>query len=203
MNLLKQQWLVVTVLVSAGRMPGDVETTPYAPTGNQYQFMTEYLEPASDVIWGSAGAIITEEGEIDLQPTTDEGWLNVVHAATVVAEGGNLMMMPGLANGESDWNEYAQGLTRAALLAKSAAEAQDAEALFSAGGAIHNVCRACHNKYMEQDALSDQPWAVCYSLEPWSRPYLPWCCSCCLPSTIRIPPVWAKSWALRGCRAIK
>ena len=151
MNLLKQQWLVVTVLVSLAGCSGDVETPPYAPTGNQYQFMTEYLEPASDVIWGSAGAIITEEGEIDLQPTTDEGWLNVVHAATVVAEGGNLMMMPGLANGESDWNEYAQGLTRAALLAKSAAEAQDAEALFSAGGAIYNVCRACHNKYMEQD----------------------------------------------------
>ena len=61
------------------------------------------------------------------------------------------MMMPGLANGESDWNEYAQGLTRAALLAMAAAEAQDAEALFSAGGAIYNVCRACHNKYMEQD----------------------------------------------------
>ena len=30
--------------------------------------MTEYLEPASDVIWGLEGAIITEEGEIDLQP---------------------------------------------------------------------------------------------------------------------------------------
>jgi mono/diheme cytochrome c family protein len=61
------------------------------------------------------------------------------------------MMMPGLTNGEADWAEYAQGLTRAALLAKSAAEAQDADALFVAGGAIYNVCRACHNKYMEQD----------------------------------------------------
>ena len=168
MNLLKQQWLVVTVLVSLAGCSGDVETTPYAPTGNQYQFMTEYLEPASDVIWGSAGAIITEEGEIDLQPTTDEGWFNVVHAATVVAEGGNLMMMPGLANGESDWNEYAQGLTRAALLAKSAAEAQDAEALFSAGGAIYNVCRACHNNYMKQEEFEGaKPWRFVKALR-WS-----------------------------------
>ena len=61
------------------------------------------------------------------------------------------MMMPGLTNGEADWNEYAQGLTRAALLAKSAAQAPAADALFGAGGAIYNVCRACHNKYMEQD----------------------------------------------------
>lgn len=149
--VIKQQGLIAAILFSLAACSGDAPATPYAPTGNQYQFMTEYLEPASDVIWSSAGAIITADGEVDLQPTTDEGWLKVVHAATVVAEGGNLMMMPGLTNGEADWSEYAQGLTRAALLAKSAAEAQDADALFAAGGAIYNVCRACHNKYMEQD----------------------------------------------------
>ena len=140
---------LLLVLCGCGDTAGQKPKTQV--TGSVYHMMAHYLEPAADKIWDSAGFVITEEGEIDLQPTTDEGWLNVVHAATVVAEGGNLMMMPGLANGESDWNEYAQGLTRAALLAKSAAEAQDAEALFSAGGAIYNVCRACHNKYMEQD----------------------------------------------------
>ena len=60
-------------------------------------------------------------------------------------------MMPGLAMDAADWNEYAQGLTRAALQAKQAAQAQDADALFDAGGAIYNVCRACHNQYMAQD----------------------------------------------------
>ena len=148
--MTQQQGLIIVVLTLLAACSSDEPTTPYAPTGNQYQFMTEYLEPASDVIWSSAGSIITHEGEVDLRPTSDEGWQKVAHAATVVAEGGNLMMMPGLTNGEADWNEYAQGLTRAALLAKSAAEAQDADALFAAGGAIYNVCRACHNKYMEQ-----------------------------------------------------
>ena len=46
------------VLVIAGCSAGSSDT-PYAPTGSQYQFMTDYLEPASDVIWGSAGAVIT------------------------------------------------------------------------------------------------------------------------------------------------
>ena len=125
--------------------------TPYAPTVSQYQFLTDYLEPESDVIWDSAGAIITVEGEVGLQPRTEEGWRKVVHAATVVAEGGHLLMMPGLAVDAADWNEYAQGLTRAALQAKRGARAQDADALFDAGGAIYNVCRACHNQYMAQD----------------------------------------------------
>ena len=155
MKIRQQQGLIawgvsLLALVIAGCSSGSSEI-PYAPTGSQYQFMTDYLEPASDVIWDSAGAIITVEGEVDLQPTTEEGWLRVVHAATVVAEGGNLLMMPGLAMDAADWNEYAQGLTRAALQAKQAAQAQDADALFDAGGAIYSVCRACHNKYMAQD----------------------------------------------------
>ena len=89
MKIRQQQccitWGAVLALLAMElfREPSD---TPYAPTGSQYQFMTDYLEPPSDVIWGSAGAIITAEGEVDLQPTTEEGWLKVVHAATVVAE---------------------------------------------------------------------------------------------------------------------
>lgn len=155
MKIRQQQGFVawgvsLFALVIAGCSAGSSDI-PYAPTGSQYQFMTDYLEPASDVIWGSAGAVITVEGEVDLQPTTEEGWLEVVHAATVVAEGGNLLMMPGLSMETTDWNEYAQGLTRAALQAKQAAQAQDADALFDAGGAIYNVCRACHNQYMAQD----------------------------------------------------
>ena len=68
-------------------------------TGSTYQMMTSYLEPAADKIWGSAGLIITEDGEVDLRPTTEEGWLNVINAATVVAEGGNLLLING-----PNWN---------------------------------------------------------------------------------------------------
>lgn len=143
--------VLATMVVSLGACSGASGDLVYAPTGNQYQFMTEYLDPAADVVWGSAGAIITEEGEVDLQPTTDEGWQQVIHAATVVAEGGNLLMMPGLAKDNLDWAEYAQGLTRAGLQARAAAQAQDADALFAAGGSIYNVCRACHNQYIDQD----------------------------------------------------
>ena len=121
-----------------------------AATGSTYQLMTEYLEPAADKIWSSAGAIITIEGDQDLQPTTDEGWAAVVHSASVVAEGGNLLMLKGYAADQGDWAEYAQGMTRAALKARQAAIDQDAEALFNAGGEIYNVCRACHNKYIVQ-----------------------------------------------------
>ncbi|MEE6248388.1 MAG: cytochrome c, partial [Pseudomonadota bacterium] len=75
-------------------------------------------------------------------------WFAVEHAAIVVAEGGNLLMLDGYAADQADWAEYAQGLTRAALKARDAAEQQDADALFAAGGEVYSVCRACHNRYM-------------------------------------------------------
>ena len=133
-----------------GCSSGSEQAVKTQPTGSVYQMMTHYLEPAADKIWGSAGFVITADGEVDLQPTTDDGWFAVEHAATVVAEGGNLLMLDGYAADGADWAEYAQGLRRAALKARTAAEQQDADALFAAGGEIYSVCRACHNRYMNE-----------------------------------------------------
>ena len=111
--------------------------------------MTWVLDPAADVIWGSAGAVITAEGEQDLAPTSDEDWDRVRHSAAVVAESGNLLLMPHLAP-EADtaaWNEFALGMTRVARDAVAAVDARDANALFETGGHLYNVCLACHQVY--------------------------------------------------------
>jgi cytochrome c556 len=113
--------------------------------------MVWVLEPAADVLWDNAGYVITADGEQDLQPTTQDGWDRVRDAATVVAETGNLLMMPGYAEKQADWQEYARGLTAAGLQARQAALNQDADALFQAGANVYSVCRACHNRYMNQE----------------------------------------------------
>ena len=120
----------------------------FKPATTLQQTMEWVLDPAADLIWASAGAIITEEGTEDLAPTTDEAWDHVRNNAAIVAETGNLLMMPSHALGEHDWMELSRGLVDAGLLALSAAEAKDADALFTAGGQIYNVCRACHQQYM-------------------------------------------------------
>ena len=105
------------------------------------------LDPAADVIWDSAGFVITAEGETDLAPTTDEGWEHVRNNAAIVAETGNLLMMPGRTAGPA-WVAYAQALTAAGKVAMAAADAHDADALFDAGGQLYQACRACHAQYM-------------------------------------------------------
>ena len=46
--------------------------------------------------------------------------------------------------------EYSQALVAAGITARDAAIAQDADALFEAGARLYNVCRACHNRYINE-----------------------------------------------------
>jgi len=119
----------------------------YESGHNTHDVMTWVLDPAADHVWASAGQIITEAETVDLAPTTDEGWVAVRHSAAVVAEAGNLLMLPAHARDQEDWVEISRGLYQAGVLAEQAADAQDADALFEAGGIIYNVCVACHQLY--------------------------------------------------------
>ena len=120
---------------------------PYRAFTDVVQTMEWILEPAAEIIWDSAGTIITAQGSEELAPTTDEGWQEVVQAAALVAEAGNLLMIPGR-NAGPDWQGYAQDLVEAGAVAVSAAQAHDSDALFDAGGQIYQVCLACHSQYM-------------------------------------------------------
>jgi mono/diheme cytochrome c family protein len=108
--------------------------------------MAWIVDPAADVIWDSAGTVITAQGSAELAPTTEEGWAVVLHAAATLTEAGNLLMMPGRVAGD-DWIVWAQQLVATGKLAIDAAEAQDADALFNAGGEIYQVCRGCHEQF--------------------------------------------------------
>ena len=127
---------------------------PAATTGPEYhlaadvkQLMNWVLDPSSDVIWASVGTTITEEGEKEHVPETDEQWTAVRDAAAIVAESGNLLLMPGRARDQDDWAKHAHDLTKAAQAAIAAAEAKDKDSLFTAGGDIYLVCTACHEQY--------------------------------------------------------
>jgi hypothetical protein len=129
-------------------------TTPFRPLLDVEETMHLIVDPAADVIWSSAGQIITAEGTEDLAPTTEEGWHHVEQAAAVLAESGNLLMLPTRAQGRADWIAYAGGMIDTGEMALQAAAAQDADALFEAGAAIYQVCLACHQRYDRDEEAS-------------------------------------------------
>jgi cytochrome c5 len=71
----------------------------------------------------------------------------VRNSAAVIAESGNLLMMPGRAFDQDQWMKDARSMIDAAMTAREAAEAKDVPALFDAGGAVYEACTACHSKY--------------------------------------------------------
>lgn len=147
--------LVVPVLlgVLAGCSAGNETSAavPYRAITDTKQLMNWILDPSADVIWGASGYVITEAGTEDLTPTTDEGWDAVRNAAAVVAETGNLLMMPDHAQPGDDWMEIAQGLTATGERLIDAAERRDSEAVFNYGGTLYNVCVSCHQLYVFAD----------------------------------------------------
>jgi hypothetical protein len=116
-----------------------------------HDLMSEELEPAAEIIWDSAGWIITEDGEEELWPTTDDGWANVAEGAARIAEISGRLAASDYAGGRADWVEISEGLTAAAERARRAAEAHDKQELFDAGGHLYRVCVACHERYMIDD----------------------------------------------------
>jgi hypothetical protein len=146
--------LLICGLLLGACQPPQSQTEPqanYVLDFDHHELMTYVLDPAADVIWSSAGAIITADGTQDLAPSTDEGWQNVQNSAAILIESANLLQLPGRAEDPQDWAEYSQGLATMGRKAFTAAEAKDADALFEAGADLYQVCLACHQKYAREE----------------------------------------------------
>ncbi|HEY9217746.1 MAG TPA: hypothetical protein VIO94_06850 [Phenylobacterium sp.] len=124
------------------------DTTPYNVNVPLKEIMGHVIDPAAFMIWHASGWEITEAGERDLSPTTAEGWATVENGATILAESGNLLMLPDRALDDKEWMQFAARLTKEAMAAKAAAEAKDKQGLFDTGARIYQVCTDCHQKYV-------------------------------------------------------
>ena len=152
---LQTRLLTMCLLITLASCGGQQQTPnpKYEVVADIHHTMELIIDPAAEIIWSSAGSIITSEGEQDLAPGSDEAWITVEAAAMVLAESGNLLMMPGRSAGE-DWNAFSRDLIAAGKLATVAAQHQDADALFDAGGSIYQACLACHNQYLVEDSAN-------------------------------------------------
>ena len=138
--------LVGAMFVSAC---GGPTPTPFKPIANNKLLMQSVVVPNADVIWDAVKIIETKEGTEDIRPTTDAQWAAVRNAAVTVAESGNLLMMVPRAKDGGEWMQRAQEMINAGEAAIRAAEAKNAEKLFTVGGDIYDSCSNCHRKYLD------------------------------------------------------
>jgi hypothetical protein len=141
-----------SVLIAAGvwlSACGSGSTAPpYKPIADTKLLMQAVIDPMADVIWESAGAVITLEGVQELGPTNQAEWTHLRNSAVTLAESGNLLMMSPRAKDDQEWMRLSQAMIDTAVGAIKAAEARNVDAVFNAGGDIYAVCSNCHSKYL-------------------------------------------------------
>lgn len=127
--------------------------TPFDTSIDTRQLMSWMIDPSSKVVFGAVATIVTEQGEENVQPRTDEEWNTVRNNAATVLESGNLLMLEGRPRNSqitdvADWNAKARAMSTAARTAIDATDVKDPEALFAASGDIYQACTDCHAKYL-------------------------------------------------------
>ena len=120
---------------------------PYNTTLSLKQVMEWVIDPAADEVWESVAIIITDKGENQKAPNTDEEWAKVRAGAATLVESGNLIMLQGRARDDKRWMTMAKSMSDAAMIALKAAEKKDVATLFDSGATIYNACSACHAAY--------------------------------------------------------
>ncbi len=107
------------------------------------EVMTNMVVPASAALWAA------------YEVQTDQQWLELETAATVVITAGELLGKGGAGPADvasaanADWQQYNQQMVEAARKMLSAIRERDEAALSTAGNdELYPPCESCHSKYM-------------------------------------------------------
>jgi cytochrome c553 len=80
-------------------------------------------------------------------PRDDKEWAAAQRAAILLAESGNVLMMPGRTRDQGEWMKSARMLVDAGAAAYKAVRAKDANALLALDAPINASCVSCHKQY--------------------------------------------------------
>ena len=115
------------------------------------EFMQSVLNPNAGVVWGAVSTVVTTAGIDEKRPQSDAEWGRVRTAAATITKAGNQLMLSPRASDGSRWMKAAQALIDTSTAAVRAAEAKNADQLFTVGGEMYTACLTCHENYMSGD----------------------------------------------------
>jgi hypothetical protein len=173
-RILASTTIVLALAVSAGVWLQPLRAATPAPASIQQTMLTK-IDPASDALWASVGTVETAQGTTHRAPRSAAGWQKVSALAETLVAGARHLQRPGLPVGATAHSRladadtpgtrtapqiaadiradparfarHARALEEAALSARAAARARNAEGLITAGAAIDAACEACHAAY--------------------------------------------------------
>ena len=128
---------------------GGPEPPPFKPVVDTKVLMQAVVDPNADIVWDAVKTIDSAQGTEEIRPKTDAQWMAVRNAAITLAESGNLLMLVPRAKNGGEWMKLSQEMIDTGEAAIKAAEAKNADRLFTVGGDIYESCSNCHQKYLD------------------------------------------------------
>ena len=125
--------IILLLLVSAAL----AQAPTFQPVASVAQIMLAMSYPASDALF------YIERNP----PKTDSDWENIQRQALIVAESGNLLMMPGRARDQAKWMEDSKAMVDVGAAAFKAARAKDMPAILALSDQLEGSCVICHQDY--------------------------------------------------------
>jgi hypothetical protein len=141
--------LILGAAVLSWSACGGPQPPPFRPIADTKLLMQSVIDPNADVIWKAVKTVYTSAGTEEIRPNNDEEWTTVRNSAVAVAEAGNLLMLVPRAKDGGEWMKRAQEMIDTGERAIRAAEAKNAQQLFSVGSDIYDACSNCHREYMD------------------------------------------------------
>ena len=111
--------------------------TAVGQVGTMSELMVKVIYPASDALF-----YITTR-----TPASEAEWSELQGKALIVAESGNILMMPGYARDRDQWMADARLLRDAGAAAFAAAKKKDVPALEALNDQLYESCTSCHQHY--------------------------------------------------------
>ena len=128
--------LIAVMLVTAGVSMAQEQPT-FKIVGTMSQLMIDIIYPTSDDIFYVERT----------PPANDRDWAAIERSALMLAESGNLLMVPGRARDQGDWIKDSRMLGDAGNAAFKAAKAKDLAAVVAVNEQLVLSCTTCHMQY--------------------------------------------------------
>lgn len=125
---------IVLILVAGGAV---AQAPSYQNVGNMSQLMINIIYPTSDALFYIERTA----------PKTDVEWNLIRNQALMLAESGNLLLMPGRARDQGEWVADAKMMIDAGAAAFKAAQAKNMDGILALSEQLSNSCIKCHVKY--------------------------------------------------------
>jgi hypothetical protein len=127
-------WKLALIFIAGAAI---AQAPSFQPVGSMSQLMVNIIYPTSDALFYIERT----------PPKTDVDWGLISNQALMLAESGNLLMMPGRARDQGNWITDSKMLVDVGSAAYKLALAKNMDGILALNDQLNASCVVCHQQY--------------------------------------------------------